>query len=83
MNSLMAVYNIHMILREEKCVDSYTMKIDNKSEDVTVNITFLDCKKRFVLNGGRGDAFHNKCNKVINNLAELVAQKNKQLEEHG
>lgn len=83
MNSLMSVYNFHMILQREKCVDYYTIKVDNKSEDVTINIRFNDCNKRFVLNGGRGDAFHNRCHKLINDLAKLVARKNKELEEHG
>lgn len=79
----MSVYNIHMILEKEKCVDNYTIKVDNKTENVTVNVRFLDCTKRFILGGGRGDAFHKRCTKALDNLVELVEQKNKALEEHG
>ena len=80
MNSLRSVYNIHMILEKEKCVDNYTIKVDNKTEDVTVNVRFFDCNKRFVLKGGQGDAFHRRCTKILDNLVELVEQKNKALE---
>lgn len=84
MNSLMTVYDIHTCLVEEKCVDNYTIKVDNKSEDVTVDVRFFDCNKRFVLKGGRDDAHHNRCIKKIKKLLNMVEQKNGQLEEeHG
>lgn len=82
MNSIMAMYDIHMILQREKCVERYTIKVDNKSENVTVNVRFHDCNRKFVLNGGRGDAFSNRNQKLINGLAEEVARKNKEMEEH-
>lgn len=83
MNSNLSVFQIHEILWNEMCVDGYTIKVDNYSQDVTLNVAFTDCKKRFVFEGGRGVAFSNRCNKNLDQLADLVVEKNKALKENG
>ena len=85
MNSNLIVHNVHMLLWDERCVEDYKIKIDNKTQDVTLNVTFFDCKKRFVFPGGAGWAFSDKINKTFDKLMAIVEGKNESLKEaeHG
>lgn len=82
MNSNLAVYNVHMFLFDMDCVDEYKIRVDNNTQNVTVNVTYTDkTKKRILLEGGRGEAFSQRINKAIDSLVEYTEAKEKTLKD--